>query len=656
LKSGLATGGQGAASGRAQLTTENTVRSIRDTKQGGRGRDRRYFRLRGELADIERSYALHEGDNPVGALLANAIVIGERSVSRRHAVVRVRSGAVALEDLASKNGTFINGKRIDRAVAEVGDEVRFGSVRLVLEEVDVADAELAFEVKGAEPVRQQSLESPPTAPLVELAGTSAAPLLAVVDDLVASLLGGTEPHLGQGLHAVLRGLGLTQGLVVEWDGADKPVVLAAAGEISTLVARRDLRELFAGAARGASHTAVLTTSLLEGEPPLVCGVITASPKPPLGLVLVGEFGGRSESGGLLRAAVRLFCYCHAKALPVAVAGGTHESYQLAFPNDYVPGESSGMLALYRQMKPLLGGDIPVLLTGETGVGKEHIAPILHASSRRARGPFVAINCAAIPADLLEAELFGIGRGVATGVTEREGKFELAAGGVLFLDEISDMAPILQAKLLRALQEREVHPVGGRAPVAIDVAVVSATNANPDQLVESGQLRPDLYYRLAGCVLRVPPLRERRVDIPLLVEHFIQRCGLASGKRVRGITVKALAALVEHRWPGNIRELEHEVRHLVSVCPPGQAIDSTLLPARLIAAPRPEVTAAEPLGDDIRLEHHVETLERRLIERALSKAHGNRTRAAQFLGITRNGLALKLERLGVHWSEDEKERG
>jgi two-component system response regulator HydG len=305
-----------------------------------------------------------------------------------------------------------------------------------------------------------------------------------------------------------------------------------------------------------------------------------------------------------------------------------------------------MASLYGQMQALLDGDLPVLILGETGVGKELLARSLHASSARREKPFIAINCAAIPADLLEAEMFGIGKGIATGVIERTGKFQLAQQGTLFLDEIGDMSPDLQAKLLRALQEKEIQPVGG-VPVAVDIRVVAATNSDLLQRIEEGRFRRDLYYRVAGYALRVPALRERREDIPALVEGFLRAFSRKARKWVRGITVKALHTLVEYGWPGNIRELEHEVRRLVYLCPEGQAIDSRMLFNHVLVPTlggKPSDPPAQ--GDSLELEAHVHEVEERVIRKALARAGGNRTEAAKLLGISRNGLTIKMKRLGI----------
>jgi len=301
-----------------------------------------------------------------------------------------------------------------------------------------------------------------------------------------------------------------------------------------------------------------------------------------------------------------------------------------------------MRRLVEQMQPLLRAGAPVLLLGETGVGKELIAHALHASSPRSRGRFVAVNCAAIPGELMEAEMFGIARGVASGVSERPGQFQLARGGTLFLDEIGEMPLPLQSKLLRALEGKEIQPVGG-APAAFETRVVAATNSDLEQKMEQGQFRRDLYYRVAGFVLRVPPLRERRQEIPDLVHAFLVAFARDAGRPVPRITPRALRALAAYGWPGNVRELQHEVRRLVYLCPEGRPIDCDLLGEDVLQSSEPEASLP---SSSLRLDVHVDQLERRLIRTALARTGGRRAAAARLLGISRNGLASKLERLGL----------
>jgi two-component system response regulator HydG len=303
-----------------------------------------------------------------------------------------------------------------------------------------------------------------------------------------------------------------------------------------------------------------------------------------------------------------------------------------------------MRTLYRQLATLLRGTIPVLVTGETGVGKEHVVRILHSSSDRAQGPLQIVNCTAIPADLLEAELFGIEAGVATGVTRRTGKLRLAHGGILFLDEIGDMDPALQAKLLRALQEGEVHPLGAAAPITVNVRVIAATNTNLEQRVRDGHFRKDLYYRIAGCEVHVPALRHRREDIPSLAHYFLERAATENHKTIRGLSVCALENLQGAVWPGNVRQLQRELTRLVTSCPAAHTIESHMISPAILNEKIGE--DAEPDMDDLDLKRQLAVVERRLIERALDRAQGNHSEAARLLGVTRNGLTMKIKRLGI----------
>jgi transcriptional regulator with PAS, ATPase and Fis domain len=255
---------------------------------------------------------------------------------------------------------------------------------------------------------------------------------------------------------------------------------------------------------------------------------------------------------------------------------------------------------------------------------------------------VAVNCAAIPSELLEAELFGVGKGAATGVAPRVGKFQTAHGGTLFLDEIGDMPLALQAKLLRVLETGEVEPLASSA-VLVDLRVVSATHVDLPARIEAGQFRTDLYYRLCGALLSVPPLRRRRGDIPGLADGILRPLAVSSTKPIRGVTAKALAALMDYDWPGNVRELDHELQRLFHSCPAGEAIEHGML-AEAMRWPRPRPFALDQ--DSLEMSGHVDALEERLIQEALRRSDGNRSEAAKSLGISRNGLALKMTRLGL----------
>jgi Nif-specific regulatory protein len=310
----------------------------------------------------------------------------------------------------------------------------------------------------------------------------------------------------------------------------------------------------------------------------------------------------------------------------------------------IVGKSRAMSELFAQLDKVVDTRVSVLIHGETGTGKELIASALHQRSKRRDKLFVAQNCAAFPENLLESELFGHKRGAFTGATEeKKGLFEIADGGTLFLDEIGEMPLTLQGKLLRALQEGEVRQVGGTTTKQVDVRIVAATNRDLDVEVRAGRFREDLYYRLRVFPVRVPPLRERRDDVPLLARYFLARYTAEFGKSVEGFTDAALNVLSAHDWPGNVRELENEVQRLVIQADPGEAIDAPLLSPRIRQVEDLLLGAGTAKGT---LREMVDQVERQILIEALREHGNNKTAAAKTLGITREGLHKKLKQLGV----------
>ncbi|MDR0311841.1 MAG: sigma-54 dependent transcriptional regulator, partial [Acidobacteriota bacterium] len=302
----------------------------------------------------------------------------------------------------------------------------------------------------------------------------------------------------------------------------------------------------------------------------------------------------------------------------------------------------------------------VLIEAESGTGKELLARMIHDRSPRRSKPFVAINCAALPENLLESELFGYEKGSFTGATiSKPGKFELADGGTLLLDEIGEMAPILQAKLLRVLQEKEVDRIGGRAPVPIDVRVIATTNRDLLALSKQGEFREDLYYRLNVVRLNIPPLRERSSDIPLLADFFCKRYGLESGRSELSVNTKAIEQLCSHSWPGNVRELENAIQRAAALST-GSVID---VPDIFLSEPAEfagpyTAPSCAPNNDEqcasVSLEEKqslssgmtMREMEKRLICQTLADTGGNRTRAARSLGISLRTLRNKLNEFGL----------
>ena len=325
------------------------------------------------------------------------------------------------------------------------------------------------------------------------------------------------------------------------------------------------------------------------------------------------------------------------------------------------GRHPRMQDVYKTIGRIAGTDVTVLLRGESGTGKELVARAIHHYSRRSGRPFVAVSCAAIPGTLLESEMFGHERGAFTDAKERRlGKFELAHGGTLYLDEIGDMPVDLQTKLLRALQERTIERVGGHESIAIDVRVLAATNRDLEALMKEGRFREDLYYRLNVVTVNLPPLRERRRDIPLLVEHFLAKHVEQLGER--GVAPEALDRLVGYEWSGNVRELENVVQRAMVMATAG-----VILPEHLPIGP---VSAAASVAVDATLEEIIERklmecvrglrerssanlydlvvglVEKPLLRAVLRETSGNQVRAAQILGINRNTLRKKLTEHGI----------
>jgi two-component system response regulator AtoC len=317
----------------------------------------------------------------------------------------------------------------------------------------------------------------------------------------------------------------------------------------------------------------------------------------------------------------------------------HEALGRQFSFENMVARSPAMQDIFQTVRKIAGFRTTVLLQGESGTGKELIARAVHHNSPRSRHPFVAVNCGAIPHALMESELFGHVKGAFTdAIRDKKGLFSEAHGGTLFLDEVGELPKDLQVKLLRVLQEQEVRPVGGDRPHRVDVRIVSATVKDLEQEARSGRFRDDLFYRLNVVTLKIPPLRERQQDIPLLVEHFLRKHQEELGVQVEGITQRALGRLMTHSWPGNVRELENVVERAMVLCEK-RRIDVEDIPLA-DAELSPGSGFEEP--DDLRLKPRMKDLERQLIREALQRTKGNRTQAAKLLGITHRAFLYKLQ--------------
>lgn len=296
-------------------------------------------------------------------------------------------------------------------------------------------------------------------------------------------------------------------------------------------------------------------------------------------------------------------------------------------------KSPKMQQIFELAKVVAKSNSNVLILGESGTGKELLARAIHNESPRANGPFVAVSCVAIPDTLLESELFGHEKGAFTdAIAQKKGKFELAHGGTLFLDEIGDISPKMQLALLRVLEEREFTRVGGTKPIKVDVRIIAATNRNLQKAVEEGRFRDDLYYRLNVITIHIPPLRERKEDIPLLVEHFVEKFNIQMGKRVKGVSQEAMRLLMEYDWPGNVRELENVMERAMVIT------KGELITPEDLFLPTSRKAEENPMS--------LEAVEKAHILKVLNETGWNIQRSAQILGIDRTTLYHKIRRYGL----------
>ena len=315
------------------------------------------------------------------------------------------------------------------------------------------------------------------------------------------------------------------------------------------------------------------------------------------------------------------------------------------PYGEMVGDSAGIRQIKRFVERVARSDSTVMVYGESGTGKELVARAIHARSGRHKGPFVRVNCGALPEGLLDSELFGHERGAFTGAAkQRRGRFELADGGTLFLDEISTISAATQVRLLRVLQERELERVGGEKTIPVDVRIVAATNTPADALLSGNTFREDLYYRLHVVPVTVPPLRERKDDIGVLAEHFVEKLQSRTRSAVRVIDPRALKRLEDYDWPGNVRELENVVERAL-VLAEGDVLAESDLPF-LASGSAAGVSVGPALGDGVDLSRAMERMEEQLIRQALERAGGVKAEAARLLGIKKSALYYKIEKYGI----------
>jgi len=650
-------------------SSHETKRAVRDTMNGESQRE--YDRRQSRTPDMNPRiigiagpfqgvvFALPEGEVTLGRDPGNQIWTGDSFLSRRHCVLARSGNALRIRDLGSHNGTRVNGIPVQEHELGPGDQISVGqSIFLfLLNEQDTNTDARAVRLDDT-----LTAEDITVRVRLDGAGTSGGKMLRRTNqDLdallkIATGIGGIRDS--ESLQWQL--LGFLFDIVPAERGA--VVFLDRAGNVSSTAAWDRVK--------GPDHPVPVSKAILQQVFHEKAGLIVDGARQPASVQAAGESGVRSllcvplAVSKQVLGAIYLdtekpapqFDEHHLEVMS-AVAGiaalaldNLRQCEQLELENRELRaeidldhnmiGESARMRAVFEFIRRVAPTDSTVLIQGESGTGKELVARAIHRNSPRAERPFVAINCAAITETLLESELFGHEKGAFTGATaQKKGKVEIAEGGTLFLDEISELAPGLQAKLLRVLQEREFERVGGTAPIALDIRVVAATNKDLLEAIESGAFRKDLYYRLNVVSVPMPALRERRDDIPLLAEHFVAKASRKCRTAVKGISAEARMCLVNYDWPGNVRELENAIERALVM-----GSGEMLIPDDL-----PEAVLEGGAGEsDPAAKYHgaVKESKKQLVLQGLQQAGGNYIEAAKILGIHPNSLLRLIRNLDI----------
>lgn len=561
------------------------------------------------------------------------ITLPYSGVARNHAVLRWLGDLVQVDDMGSRRGLLVNGEKVRHATLQVLDEMRLGSIALLLEDVVAEEPGI---VERPPPELLEPTLDPPRM-LEHLARVSSWVLAdssssTTLESLVVELLldfGGGVLFLFQGEK---RGIKFVVASEARWLGYGE--------ELLDQIADEDLKDLSSEGAAFLGH--------LEGKEAWIAArSLTALDRPYLFLIAAPRY--RPKDWSPLPALRTLgdqliLGLVHHVGQFEPILFGRRSQGDLTLAPGLVAGESAAMKGVLDQLRAAIAQPVPVLLRGEAGVSKELLARSLHLSGDRRDGPFVVARAEGASVHQVEAELFGAEIPGKHETLVREGKLVQADGGTLFLAEVEHLPLALQGRLMRFLRSGEVEATGSQEVVKVDVRLVTGSRDSLDQHAARDRFRLDLAYRLSQFVVDVPALRNRREDLTLLIQAAVNRCCHQTNKRIQGITVQAMEALVVHEYPGNLPELENIVRRLVYLCPSGQPIDESMLPEEV----RLSKIKGRPPDDssELNLENLVRDCELGAIREALRRSNGNKSAAARQLGLSRNGLAMKMSRLGL----------
>ena len=622
---------------------------------------------------------LPEGEATIGRDPTNQVALADPSVSRKHCLLRREDGRFQIRDLESRNGTLVNGVAIKEHWLRHGDEVATGdSVFLfLLEEEDKAKSASRVEFDDARPTSETRIIHPkevvylqPDRLLSELPAKAqlARNLNALLKiSRVVHAIRDLEELQAQLLDLIFEVVPAGRGAILLTDGPSQEFnCLYArtrhAGQpqlvrVSRTVARKVMKENVAllGVDVSASGSLRDVESLAASEVrSLLCVPLSVFQR-MIGCIYLDSTHTTNrftEDHLQLMAAVAgvsAVALDNARRLQWLEQENQRLTTEIRQEQSLV-GESARMKEVFQFVARVAPSDATVLVQGESGTGKELAARALHRNSSRGNKPFVAINCAAIPETLLESDLFGHEKGAFTGAAaQKKGRLEIADGGVVFLDEIGELAPTLQVKLLRVLQEREVERVGGTHPIKIDIRLIAATNRDLQEAVRNGQFRPDLYYRLNVVNLTMPPLRERREDIPMLTRHLVQKHAKRCRLKPKAVSREAMAALVNYDWPGNVRELENAIERALVMGAAEEILLEDLPESMLEQAPPAEMHEGKYHAS-------VKELKKQLIFDAVEQTRGNYVEAAGIMGVHPNYLHRLIRNLGIKDELNQTLRG
>jgi transcriptional regulator with GAF, ATPase, and Fis domain len=588
-----------------------------------------------------KTFELAQDQFSIGRDPSNSLSLNDALISRQHALIRTSESGATVVDLKSRNGTFVNAIPVTERKLEAGDRIQIGDSLLLyeLEHDDLANRSnhIRFDetVVISFPIVQLNKDdsvylSPLKVPaLTERMARDLKTLLRISTEINSAW--GQEALQRQLLELTFEAVPAESGAILSFEADSKDAEAASTFSWS--------RQQGSGAdvvvARTLLDKAVLERGavLSKGDPSVLVAPLLVFDK-LIGVIYL-EGAARSFDDGHLQLLVGIAGMASI-ALDNARRVERLESENRRLKSDInlehnMVGESPRMREVYQFIAKVAATDSTVLIRGESGTGKELVARAIHQNSSRAQQPFVAINCAALSETLLESDLFGHERGAFTGaIAQKKGKLEVAEGGTVFLDELGELAPALQAKLLRVLQEREFERVGGTRSIKIDVRLIGATNRDLEKAIQSGTFRQDLYYRLNVLSVTMPGLKERRDDIPLLAGYFVMSFSKKAGRSIKGISPEARKCLVQYDWPGNVRELENAVERAV-VLGTTELIQPEDLPEALLekqSVPGVQIT-----------EYHqaIKETKRQLVLKAFQEAGGNYAQAARLLGVHPNNL-------------------